>query len=492
MNFQVEQVADRHFAEMADRAFARAAGAPMIAGNAVRLLCDAEENYGAWLGAIARATRYVHFESYIIHDDRQGAMFADAFIAKAQEGVPVRVLYDWLGAVGNSSLGYWRRLRRAGVDVRCFNPPQVTTPFGWMSRDHRKTLVVDDEVGFVTGLCVGDRWVGDPIKGREPWRDTGVEVRGPAVAEIERAFAAAWATTGPALPVLDTRVAPRAGDVNVRVIATEPSIGGLYRLDKLVAALAHRRLWLTDAYFIGGTSYVQALIGAARDGVDVRLLVPGSTDVPIVRALSRAGYRPLLEGGVRIYEWNGSMLHAKTAVADGFWSRVGSTNLNPFSWLGNWELDVAIEDAQFGQQMEHMFLRDLEHSTEIVLAGRSKVTRSDHPEPATHRLTEARGRAGRAVAGVVGLGYAVGSAVSRRRPLDHAESNLLAIGGILLLVLAFLAYEFPRSIAMPFAVLGAWTAAGLMIRAYKLRRVRAAARADITAGFRDGSTQDER
>ena len=459
-----------HFATIADRAFARAAGAPMVEGNAVRLLLDAQDNYGAWLAAIDGATRYVHFESYIIHDDRQGRRFADALIAKAREGVSVRVLYDWFGAIGNSSLGYWRRLRNAGVEVRCFNPPQFTTPLGWMSRDHRKALVVDDAVAFVTGLCVGDRWVGDPIRGREPWRDTGVEVRGPAVLDIQRAFAAAWATTGPALSLGETRDVVTAGTTKVRVIATEPSVGGLYRLDKLVAALAHRRLWLTDAYFIGGTSYVQALIGAARDGVDVRLLVPGTSDVPVVRALSRAGYRPLLEGGVRIYEWNGSMLHAKTAVADGYWSRVGSTNLNPFSWLGNWELDVAIEDADFGRQMEQTFLRDLEHSTEIVLARGSRVTRSEHPEPVTRRSTGPRGRAGRAMAGVVGLGYTVGSAVSRRRALDHAESNLVLVGGILLLAVALLAYEFPRAVAIPVAILAAWSAIGLMIRGYKLRR----------------------
>src|SRR5206468_4611824 len=127
-----------------------------------------------------------------------------------------------------------------------------------------------------------------------------------------------------------------------------------------------RTLWLTDAYYAGTTPYVQALRAAALDGVDVRLLVPQATDLPMVRALSRAGYRPLLEAGIRVFEWNGPMLHAKTAVADGQWARVGSTNLNLASWAGNWELDVAVEDTEFAGQMEEMFEEDLTGATEIV------------------------------------------------------------------------------------------------------------------------------
>lgn len=453
---------------VADRAFSRAAGALLIPGNAVRLLRDAQENYPAWLQAIASARRHVHFESYIVHDDRQGRRFAEALIAKAREGVAVRVLYDWLGATVNTSRAYWKRLRKAGIEVRAFNPLQVLSPLGWISRDHRKVLTVDGQLAYVTGLCVGDAWVGDPEAGREPWRDTGIELRGPAVAEVERAFARAWATAGPPLPP-DSAPVAAAGTAPVRVIATEPSTGGVYRLDKLVAALARQRLWLTDAYFIGGSSYVQALIGAARDGVDVRLLVPGASDLPVVRAMSRAGYRALLEGGIRVFEWNGTMLHAKTAVADGYWSRVGSTNLNPVSWLGNWELDVAVEDKPFAQQMEEMFLRDLDHSTEIVLARRSTLTSTDYPEPASHRARVVSGRATRAVAGVVGIGNVIGSAITKRRALGPAESILLLVGGVLLLALAALAYMYPRAIALPFAVLGAWVGLGLLVRAYRLR-----------------------
>jgi len=166
---------------LANQMFSRAAGSPLVAGNSVRLLRDAAENYPAMLDAIRGARRAVHFESYIIHEDEAGREFAEAMCAKAREGVRVRLIYDWMGALGAARGRFWRGMRAAGVEVRCFNPPRFDSPFGWMSRDHRKLLACDGEVAFVTGLCVGQRWVGYPEKRIEPWRDTGVEIRGPAV-----------------------------------------------------------------------------------------------------------------------------------------------------------------------------------------------------------------------------------------------------------------------------------------------------------------------
>ncbi|HWG88448.1 MAG TPA: phospholipase D-like domain-containing protein, partial [Candidatus Acidoferrales bacterium] len=158
---------------LAEQAFSRAAGAPLVGGNSVRLLIDAAQNYPAWLAAIASARDHVHFESYIIHEDSAGREFADALIAKAQQGVRVRLIYDWLGGLGKTSRKFWNRLRAAGVEVRCYNPPHFDSPLGWLSRDHRKMLSVDGEVGFIAGLCVGRMWVGQPEKNIEPWRDTG-------------------------------------------------------------------------------------------------------------------------------------------------------------------------------------------------------------------------------------------------------------------------------------------------------------------------------
>ncbi|HYE66665.1 MAG TPA: phospholipase D-like domain-containing protein, partial [Pyrinomonadaceae bacterium] len=298
---------------LADQAFSRAAGAPLVPGNSVRILKDAKENYPAWIEAIQAAKKTIHFESYIIHEDAAGYEFATLLAAKAKEGVRVRLIYDWMGGLGAASRGFWRSLKKVGVEVRCFNPPQFDSPFGWLSRDHRKMISVDGRVAFVTGLCVGCHWIGNPQRGIEPWRDTGVILQGPAVADVERAFSQNWAATGPPITEDDLperESIPPAGDVMLRVIATMPNTAGLYRFDNLIAAGARQSLWLTDAYFVGTTVYVQSLRAAARDGVDVRLLVPGSSDIPLMRALSRANYRPLLEAGVRVFEWNGSMLHA--------------------------------------------------------------------------------------------------------------------------------------------------------------------------------------
>lgn len=455
--------------QLADQAFSRAAGAPLILGNTIRLLKDAAENYPAWLNAITVATATIHFESYIIHDDEVGSRFAEALIAKCREGVRVRLLYDWFGAVGKTSSRFWRTLQDAGVEVRCVNPFRFSSPFGWVNRDHRKMLTVDGQLAFVTGLCIGRMWVGDPAKGIEPWRDTGVEIRGPAVADIELAFAQVWATAGSVLPSSEI---PRreelssVGNVGLRVIASEPNTAGLYRLDTLVATGVRRSLWLTDAYFVGFTTYIRTLIAAARDGVDVRLLVPGSSDILLVRTLSRAGYRSLLEGGVRVFEWNGPMLHAKTAVADGQWARVGSTNLNPASWIGNWELDVAVEDEPFAQQMEALFLDDLKHATEIVLNIKKKVRPT---EPIEHRgpsFKHGRGSTGRAMAGALRLSNAVGAAITNRRALGPAEATVMTGAGILCLVLAVVAIVWPRFVTVPLAIIGTWIGVVLLGKAY--------------------------
>ena len=455
--------------ELADQAFSRAAGAPLIEGNRLRLLRDATENYPAWLDAIAAARRYVCFESYIVHDDPIGHRFAEALIEKAREGVAVRLLYDWMGGLGKTSRRFWNRLREGGVEVRCYNPPRLESPLGWLSRDHRKMVSVDGEVGFVTGLCVGGKWAGDPARGIEPWRDTGVEIRGPAVAALERAFARMWALAGDPLPpdALAGTPPPPAGDVRLRIVASEPATAGMLRVDELVAALARHRLWLADAYFAGTTSYVQALRAAARAGVDVRLLVPGSSDVPWVRPLSRAGYRPLLEGGVRVFEWNGPMMHAKTAVADGHWSRVGSTNLNVASWFGNCELDAVVEDAAFGAEMERMFLEDLGNATEIVLERGYRMRPPAAPARRRDTAGARGGSASRAAAGAVRVGHAIGASFMNQRVLGPVEAQLAIGAGLALWALAALFAAFPRALAYPLVAVGAWAGVALLYRGWR-------------------------
>jgi len=469
--------------QLADQAFSRAAGAPLVKGNSVRILKDAKENYPAWLDAIRSARRNIHFESYIIHEDDVGREFADALLAKAADGVRVRLIYDWMGALGKTSRRFWQRLLAGGVEVRGYNPPRFDSPLGWISRDHRKMISVDGEVGFVTGLCVGRMWVGYPERNIDPWRDTGVEVRGPAVADIERAFAQVWKMSGGVTsgdgPVVPDETAPAttgratapAGDIPVRVIATVPNTAGLFRLDQLVAALARKRLWLTDAYYAGTTPYVQALRAAAKDGVDVRLLVPGGTDIPVLRPLSRSGYRTLLDAGIRIFEWNGPMLHAKTGVADGRWSRVGSTNLNMASWLGNYELDVMVEDERFARDMEEMYINDLNNATELVLDEKQKLRAPGAPKREQNvGLSGERGSAGRVAAGALRISNTIGAAISNRRVLEPIEARLMRLFALLLIALAALIVFFPPLLAYPLGAIAVWIAIVLLLRSYKMRR----------------------
>jgi cardiolipin synthase len=241
-------------------------------------------------------------------------------------------------------------------------------------------------------------------------------------------------------------------------------------LDQLIAAVARQTLWLTDAYFVGTTSYVQALRAAALDGVDVRLLVPGSSDIPILVPLSRAGYRPLLEAGVRVFEWNGSMLHAKTAVADGRWARVGSTNLNVSSWIGNWELDVTVEDERFAQAMQEMYLDDLTHATEIVLSEKQRVRPSGHPVPSPAGSRPRIGSAGRVAAGALSVSNTIGAAITNHRVLGPAEAKIMVVAGLALLALAVVAALWPPLLVVPFTLLAVWLALALLIKAYRLHR----------------------
>lgn len=452
--------------------FRRVAGAPLIGGNAVELLIDARTNFDAWLAAIRSARTSVLLENYIFADDELSRELRDLLVERASAGVQVYVIRDWLGSLGKSSDHFWRPLRDAGGEVRTYNPIRFTSPFGWLSRDHRKLLVVDSDVGFVSGICISAKWLGDPARGIPPWRDTGIAVRGPALRELAVAFADNWARIGKALsPELEalTESPPVAGDVDVRVIATLPSTMDLYRLDQLIAAMAERSLWLTDAYFVGSAAYVQALMSAARDGVDVRLLVPGTSDLPGVGALSRIGYRALLEAGIRVYEWNGSMLHAKSAVADGRWARVGSSNLNVASWMGNCEIDVAIENEPFARRMEAQFEEDLRGATEIVL----------HAHRGTKRVArdERKGRpakgSGRGAAGALRLANTVGAAMTDRRVLVSGEGGVLIAAAALLLGVAGVALYSPRVIAWPLGVFAVWLALSLVIRAVAAAKGRA-------------------
>jgi hypothetical protein len=249
------------------------------------------------------------------------------------------------------------------------------------------------------------------------------------------------------------------------LIPTEPFTANLFQMDLLITALARRRLWIADAYFIGHGPFADTLSRAARDGVDVRLLLPQGSDVGWTVPVSRTLYRSLLRAGVRVFEWTGSMMHAKTAVADSRWARIGSTNLNINSWLGNWELDVAIDNAKVAATMEAHFEEDLHHATEITLGTRGRLLAT----PAPRRQGRARRSARRAVREVTGVARSVGAALTASRPLEDFEVVPLVILGLTGAVVAAVAAWMPWLVAWPLAFLLALTSVSLFGEAWRAR-----------------------
>jgi cardiolipin synthase len=445
----------------------RAAGGRPVPGNDVRLLIDGPDAYEAMLDVIRGATRWVHFENYIIRSDAAGWRFAELLATRAREGIHVRVLYDGLGSIGTSRK-YWRSLRQAGVEVRAFRPLQAIDLVPNLSRNHRKLVVADGARSVIGGLCIGCEWTGEEVAGGKPWRDTAVEIAGPASAVLDQAFAVTWQVAGGRLPDEDVagRVAPQ-GDAEVRVIGGEPGRERAYRVIELLAAGSINRLWITDAYLVAPPRLFQALRDAARDGVDVRLLVPGSSDLPFIRNLSRIGYRDLLRNGVRIYEWDGPMLHAKAIVADGRWSRIGSSNLNPSSLLGNWELDVLIEHPELADAMERQFRLDIARSREVTrrpVRGPSRISsalptvlRREDPEvlPSSYRRSTRERRRH--------------AALTVRTLMGNARRSVFLPLTVLFVSLGVLFFALPTITAYVFGVLCGWLALGASREAFRRR-----------------------
>jgi cardiolipin synthase A/B len=449
------------------RAFSRAAGSAVIPGNRVDLLIDGPATYSAMFALIEGAERRIHLENYIIHGDRCGQAFAERLIERARAGVTVRVMYDWIGSIATAGR-FWRSLQAAGIDVRAFGTFRAADPLLLFARDHRKVLVVDGEHAVTGGLCIGNEWLGDPAKHRQPWRDTAISLHGPAAAELDTAFMRAWTFNGGRAAddtvELGGRAAAPAGKLDVRVVATEPGRERGFRSIDLLLGVSASRIWVTEAYLSAPQRMYQAFKDAARDGADVRLLLPGSSDIRAVRNLSRVGYRGLLRAGVRIWEWGGPMLHAKTIVADGRWVRVGSSNLNPSSLLANWEIDVFAYGETLAHQMEQQFLKDLAASSEVLLrARRIPTVMGREVYPALSRqapLDAIRERHSpslreRRIRAIVVLGSVI----------QGARAAIFGPLALILLAAAVLFAVFPKPMAWTSAVLSAVFGAAMLVRA---------------------------
>ena len=354
----------------------RFARAPFLPGNRVTLLVDGPASFAALAEAIRSAQIRVDMESYEF-DDIAGGEFSDILLAARQRGVEVNLIYDAWGAAGTSA-ALFDRLRQGGVRVLEYNPlrPNERVPVQVNARDHRKLLCVDGKVAITGGVNITQAYQ-NPL-GNEPadphdkaWRDTDVRIEGPVVAQFERFFMETWRQQkGP--PLADPPPAPAAGQGGTLVQAIDgaPEDGKplIYRTLLAAITLAQKSVHLTTGFFVPTPDLTRALEAAARRGVDVQVIVPARSTSDAAVAAGRSKYGDLLEAGVKLHEFQGRVLHAKTAVIDGAWSAVGSSNLDWRSTVWNNEVDAIILGGEFGGQMEAVFQADVAASKTIDLA----------------------------------------------------------------------------------------------------------------------------
>jgi len=361
-------------------------GSPMVTGNRVTLLEDGPATYAAMFAAIRSATKNINFATYIFEPDGVGKQFADLLAEKRAQGVEVNLLYDSVGSISTPP-EFFEGMKKSGIRVVEFNPVNpLKATAGWQlnNRSHRKLMIVDGRTAFVGGINIsnvysggssaggssgGSAPAGAPNSASGNWRDTHLQIDGPVVGEFQKIFLESWKKEkgapleGDYLPALT----PAGGEI-VRAIASTPDAHRNEHYLTLLSAItfAERNIYLTTAYFAPDPQFIEALSAAAARGVDVRLILSGTTDFWLAFHAGRSHYADLLAAGVKIYERRGSLLHAKTSTIDGVWSSVGSTNLDWRSFLHNDEVDAAILGREFALRMEDMFARDLAKANAIT------------------------------------------------------------------------------------------------------------------------------
>jgi cardiolipin synthase len=343
---------------------------PIFQGGRVTLLENGDAFYPAMLQEIRNAKDSINFEVYIFEPDEIGLQFIDAFKERAQAGVQVRVLLDGFGGF-KMKKRYRDDLHRAGVTVSRFRPPALRNLVRFYRRTHRRAIVIDGRVGFTGGAAISKKWKGN-VGNNHEWRDSMTQVTGPLVAGIQSAFSTNWVyctgevIAGPRFfPILERGPGPCALSV---VSSPSDAMQPIRLLFWISFINARRRLWISNSYFIPDERLRLAVIGRARAGVDVRILVPGNhTDAVPVQAAGRSYYEELLRAGVRIFEFQPAMMHAKTTVVDGAWAIVGSANLDERSMELNEENVLGIGDRDFAQSIERGLESDFGRSREILL-----------------------------------------------------------------------------------------------------------------------------
>jgi cardiolipin synthase A/B len=350
---------------------------PLTKGNKVTLLADGENAYVAMFKIMQNAKDHINLESYIIEDDEAGRKFADLLLQRQANGVQVNLIYDSVGSI-NTPAAFFRRLREGGIQVVEFNtinPLKTVGKWGLTKRDHRKILIVDGKVAIMGGINISEVYSSGLFRRKQNekapihWRDTDIQIEGPAVAEFQKLFLDTWQKQkGPKLS--ERNYFPdlkEPGKALVRVVGSTPGVTNRIPFIVYVSALsfAEHSIHITNSYFIPDVQIMKALTDAAERGVDVKIILPGTTDSQLALYAQRSSYSGLLKSGVKLYEHSTSLLHAKTAVIDEVWSTVGSTNMDKMSMLTNNEVNAVILNREFAVEMENMFVRDLADSRQI-------------------------------------------------------------------------------------------------------------------------------
>lgn len=373
---QDSRIFERHLALVASIP----GSSPLVTGNKVLLLQDGPTTYQHMLKAIGNAVHHINMETYIIEADDVGNRFADLLIEKRAQGVSVHLIYDSVGSIGTPA-AFFKRLTDGGISLLEFNPVNpLTAGKDWEvnQRDHRKLLIVDGATAFVGGINISSVYSGGSFKpqyrsrpsGALPWRDTHLQMEGPVVAEFQKLFLATWRSqNGTPLPDIEyfPPLPPKGAEV-VRAIGSSPDEPYSLIYATLISAIAsaESQVYLTNAYFVPDPQLLAALKSAVRRGVDVKILLPSKTDSWLVFHAGRAHYAELLDAGIQIFERRDALLHSKTALIDGVWSTVGSTNLDWRSFLHNAEINAVILGQDFGAQMLAIFETDLAHSHRVT------------------------------------------------------------------------------------------------------------------------------
>ena len=353
---------------------------PLVAGNHTQLLVDGTQTFAAMFAAIKRAKATINLEYYIFEDvESGGEQLGDLLIAKQHEGVAVNIIYDAYGSDATAP-AFFQRLKDAGIQVVQFNPVNPLNPVSLNSRDHRKMLVVDGGKAIVGGINLSTTYQssgpgksgGVENKPDQHWRDTDLEIDGPVVAQLQTLFLEHWSQQKG--PPLDREkyfpVVPASGTDVVRIVGSTPDKETPRFYVTLLSAIrnAEKNVWLSAAYFVPTDQEEEDIIGAARRGIDVRLLLPSESDSKMAMAIGRSHYAYLLEAGVKIYEIQNEVLHSKTASVDGVWTAVGSSNFDPRSVVFNDEVDALVLGSATAQDFQKMFEGDIAKARQIDLA----------------------------------------------------------------------------------------------------------------------------